>query len=85
MNLMVNDIIEMDNYSYKVLDIVNYKDNMYLFLINNDDFINDTAIVKALKSEKNIELMHIDDDKEFEYVLKKIYLDNKKAILSYFD
>ena len=85
MNIMVNDIIELDNYSYKVLDIINHKYDTYLYLINNEEFVNDTAIVKAVKKDRNIELKHIENDDEFEFVLKKIYLNHKRDILSYFD
>lgn len=85
MNIKVNDVLELDNDSYKVIDVINHNDNFYLFLINNDEFQNDTSIVKVIKNEKNIELKHIEDDKEFEVILKKIYLNHKRDILSYFD
>ncbi len=85
MNINVNDIIDFDNYSYRVLDIVHNNDNTYAYVINNEEFVNDTAIVKIHKTNNTIELKHIDDDNEFEYVLKKIYLNHKRDILSYFD
>ena len=82
---MVNDIVEFDNGTYKVLDIFNNNNNTYAFLINNDEFTNDVSIVKVIKNDKYYEFKQIDDDKEFEYVLKKIYLNHKRDILSYFD
>ena len=84
-NLKVNDIIDFDNYSYRVLDIINANEKTYLYIINNEEFVNDTSIVQAIKTNNSIELKYIEDDKEFEYVLKKIYLNHKRDILSYFD
>ena len=85
MNIKVNDILELDNYSYRVLDIIHYKENTYAYLINNEEFKNDTGIVKIIKRDKVIELDHINDNEVFEYVLRKIYLNHKRDILSYFD
>lgn len=85
MNLRVNDIIELDNYSYRVLDVINNMNNTYAYLINNEEFVNDTAIVKVIKKDKYIELTNIEDDSEFEYVLRRLYLNHKRDILSYFD
>ena len=85
MNLRVNDIIELDNYSYRVLDVINNMNNTYAYLINNEEFVNDTAIVKVIKKDRYIELSNIEDDNEFEYVLRRLYLNHKRDILSYFD
>ena len=59
MNVKVNDIIDFDNYSYKVLDIVNVDDKTYLYMINNEEFVNDTSIVQAVKSNNLLELKNI--------------------------
>ena len=85
MNIKVNDILELDNYSYRVLDIIHDKENTYAYLINNEEFKNDTSIVKIIKRDKAIELNHINDNDIFEYILRKIYLNHKRDILSYFD
>ena len=85
MNIKVNDIIEFDNFAYRVLDVITSKSNTYAYLINNEDFKNDTAIVKIVKSDRNLEAKHIDDDEEFEYILKKLYLNHKRDILGFFD
>ena len=85
MNIKVNDVLDFDNYSYRVLDVINSNGNTYAYLINNEEFKNDTSIVKIVKNNRNLEVMHIKDNTEFEYVLKKIYLNHKREILSYFD
>ena len=85
MKLNINDIIKLENGSYIVLDIINNRNNTYLFLINEDKYINDTSIVKANIKNNCIELNYIEDEEEFDYVLNKIYLDFKRDILSYFD
>lgn len=85
MNIKINDILDFDNYSYRVLDVINSNGNTYAYLINNEEFKNDTSIVKVLKNSRNLEVQHIKDNEEFEYVLKKIYLNHKRDILSYFD
>jgi len=85
MNIKVNDIVKFDNYSYQVLDIITFENNYYAYLINNDEFINDTSIVRLEKVGKMIDFRHIDNDIEFKYVLYKIYLNHKRDILSFFD
>lgn len=85
MTIKENDVIKFDNGSYLVLDLINYKKNMYAFLINNDKFTNDVSIVKVIKKDNYLDFLYIEDDKEFEYVLCKLYLDYKREILSFFD
>jgi len=85
MKIKVNDIVKFDNGSYQVLDLIKYKNNMYAFLINNDEFINDISIVKVIEQDNYLDFLYIEDDKEFEYVLCKLYLNYKRDILSYFD
>ena len=85
MKININDIVEFENGSYLVLDIINYKNNKYAFLINNDRFTNDVSIVKVIQKDKCLDFLYLDDDKEFEYVLCKLYLNYKRDILSYFD
>ena len=85
MKLSVNDIVKFDNGSYLVLDIINNKSSLYVFLINNDRFINDISIVKVTQKDNCLDFAFIDDDKEFEYILCKLYLNNKRNVLSLFD
>ena len=80
-----NDIIDFDNGSYLVIDTINIKNKTYLYLINNDNYTNDTSIVELVANNKNVECKHIEDDKIFEYLLKKLYVNHKRSILTYFD
>jgi len=82
MNININDILTFDNGEYLVVDII---DDRYLYLINNDILKNDIAIVKIVNKYNNIEINNIDNDDEFNYVIYKLYLKNKKNILNYFE
>ena len=54
MNIKVNDILVFNKKEYLVLEVI---DNRYLYLINNDTYENDTAIVKIVeKYGKQVEL-----------------------------
>lgn len=77
MNFMVDDIIYFNNYSYLVLDVIKKDEIVYLYLINNDEYINDTAIIKY----ENKEYKHIEDDNEFNYVVSKLLLDYKDDLI----
>lgn len=85
MKIKVNDIIKFDSFEYKVLDVIINNNNTYAYLINNDKFLNDVSIVKVKKKDNFLEFSHIEDDKEFDYVLCKLYLNYKRYILSFFD
>ena len=47
MNFKKNNIIKFNNGDYLILDILNYKENIYLYLINNDEYKNDVSIVRV--------------------------------------
>lgn len=74
------DILEFGKELYIILNVVNYNNNKYLYLINNDDYKNDTSIVKAVENDGVIEYIHIDDDKEFDHVVS-LLLENSKDLL----
>lgn len=80
MNIKVNDILVFKKKEYLVLEVI---DNRYLYLINNDHYQNDTAIVKIVEKYGNTELNNIDNDDEFNYAINKLYIKYKDDILKY--
>lgn len=81
MSFKIDDIIEFNNGQYLVLDVINKNDNTYLYLINNDEFLNDISITKVVNSDGKVEFTYIEDDNEFDFVMNKIFLDLKTDIL----
>ena len=71
MKISVNDVVKFDNFEYLVLDVIKNKNNTYAYLINNDKFLNDVSSVKVETKDNHLEFTHIEDDKEFDYVLCK--------------
>ena len=62
---------------YLVLDVVNYNENIFLYLINNNEFEDDISLVKVLEDGS---FGQINDEKEFDYVINKIFLDNEEDL-----
>ena len=81
MSFKIDDITEFNNGQYLVLDVINKNDNTYLYLINNDEFLNDISITKVVNSDGKVEFTYIEDDNEFDFVMNKIFLDLKTDIL----
>ena len=82
MNYEVDDVIEFKNGSYLVLDIIKKDENVYLYLINNDEFKDDIAITKVSNSNGNVEYSFINSEEEFNYILNKLFLNFKDDIIS---
>ncbi len=70
-----NNIIVFSNGKYRILDIVNINNNTYLYLINEDKYMDNTCIKKIKNTYENIELINIIDDQEFNEVLYELFLD----------
>ena len=83
MNFQVDDIIKYNNGEYLVLDVIKKDADVFLYLINNDEFVNDVAITKVKNNNGLIEYTYIDDDKEFNYVLNKIIVNSKDDLLEF--
>ena len=81
MNYNIDDIIKFKNGEYLVLDVIKNEGNTYLYLINNDEFLDDVSITKVKNENGKNTYVHIDNDEEFEYILNKIFLDFKEDIL----
>ena len=82
MNYEVDDVIEFKNGSYLVLDIIKKDENVYLYLINNDEFKDDIAITKVSNNNGNVENSFINNEEEFNYILNKLFLNFKDDIIS---
>ena len=81
MSYNIDDVIKFKNGNYLVLDVIKNEGNTYLYLINNDEFLDDVSITKVRNENgKNI-YSCIESDEEFEYVLNKLFLDFKEDIL----
>ena len=80
MNYSKDDLIKYNEADYLVLDVIDYKDNMYLYLINADEFENNTAIVKVNNVNGIAKYSHIEEDDEFNFVLSKLFLNHKDDI-----
>ena len=83
MKFAINDIIRFKNGNYLILDIINTNGNKYLYLINNDDYLNDVAITKVIENGGVVEYTPIDDNDEFNYVLNKLFLNIKDDIFKF--
>ncbi len=75
MNYEVDQVIQFKNGEYLILDVIKYKDFVYLYLINYNEFLNDTAIVKVVNGDKN-KYEYINSNEEFDYILNKLFLNN---------
>ena len=83
MEFAINDIIKFKNGNYLILDIINTNGNKYLYLINNDDYLNDVAITKVIENGGVVEYTPVDDNDEFNYVLNKLFLNIKDDIFKF--
>ena len=85
MNFKKNNIIKFNNGDYLILDILNYKENIYLYLINNDEYKNDVSIVRVDNNSGITKYSHIDDEDEFNYVINKLFLNHQTEIIEFLD
>ena len=83
MNLNIDDVIVFNDGEYLILDVIRENNNTYLYLINNDEFMDDVSIVKVNNNNNVIEYTAIDNDEEFDYVVNKIFLDFKDDVLDF--
>ncbi|MGM9874400.1 MAG: hypothetical protein ACI32H_00585 [Bacilli bacterium] len=83
MNFNIDDVIVFNDGEYLILDVIRENNNTYLYLINNDEFLDDVSIVKVNNNNNVIEYTAIDNDEEFDYVVNKIFLDFKDDVLDF--
>ena len=81
MNFNIDDVIVFNDGEYLILDVIRENNNTYLYLINNDEFLDDVSIVKVNNNNNVIEYTAIDNDEEFDYIVNKIFLDFKDDVL----
>ena len=79
------DILKFKNGEYLVLDIIDYNNNKYLYLINNNEYLNDTSITKVIDNNGVIEYIEIENNDEFNIILNKLFINAKKGILKLFE
>lgn len=80
-----NDIVGINNKNYLILDVIRNKQNMYLYLINNDEFENDVSIIKVNDNNGLIEFSQIENEEEFDFVLGKLFIDYRSDIEEYIE
>lgn len=83
MNYERFDVVELDGGEYIILNIITYKDNTYLYLINNDENKDDVLVVKVVENDGVVEYVSIENDTEFEYVINKLMVNNKDILEEY--
>ena len=83
MNFNIDDVIVFNDGEYLILDVIRENNSTYLYLINNDEFLDDVSIVKVNNNNNVIEYTAIDNDEEFDYVVNKIFLDFKDDVLDF--
>ncbi len=83
MNFNIDDVIVFNDGEYLILDVIRENNYTYLYLINNDEFMDDVSIVKVNNNNNVIEYTAIDNDEEFDYVVNKIFLDFKDDVLDF--
>ena len=83
MNFNIDDVIVFNDGEYLILDVIRENNNTYLYLINNDEFMDDVSIVKVNNNNNVIEYTAIDNDEEFDYFVNKIFLEFKDDVLDF--
>ena len=83
MNFNIDDVIVFNDGEYLILDVIRENNNTYLYLINNDEFLDDVSIVKVNNNNNVIDYTAIDNDEEFDYIVNKIFLDFKDDVIDF--
>ena len=78
MKYALDQIIKFKSSEYIILDIIKYEDNTYLYMINNNEFLDDVSIVKV---KEDGSLGYIEEENEFDYVVNRIFLDNQVDLM----
>ena len=77
-----DDVITLNNnWKYIVVDKININNQNYLFLINEDDNLNNVAIVKEQVKDNICYLENIDSETEFDEIIKVLSLNHKDEVL----
>ena len=83
MKYEVNKVIQFENGEYLILDVINKNNDVYLYLINNDEYKSDVSLVKVNNENNDIMYDYINDEEEFDYVLNQLFVNNEKDILNF--
>lgn len=81
------DVVEVNNKNFIVLNIINHNNNLYLYLINEDENNDEYSIVKVINQNDKIFFDGVSDE-EYQIIANKLVLDNKeemKEILSSYE
>lgn len=81
------DVVEVNNKNFIVLNIINHNNNLYLYLINEDENNDEYSIVKVINQNDKIFFDGVSNE-EYQIITNKLILDNKeemKEILSSYE
>ncbi|MBQ4263376.1 MAG: hypothetical protein IJB83_03920 [Bacilli bacterium] len=81
------DVVEVNNKNFIVLNIIDHNNNLYLYLINEDENNDEYSIVKVINQNDKIFFDGVSDE-EYQIITNKLVLENKeemKEILSSYE
>lgn len=70
------DVVEVNGRNFIVLNIINYNNNTYLYLINEDDNNDDCTIVR-LNKNNNTYIFEKVNEEELKIVMEKLLIEYK--------
>ena len=70
------DVVEVNGRNFIVLNIINYNNNAYLYLINEDDNNDDCTIVR-LNKNNNTYIFEKVNEEELKIVMEKLLVEYK--------
>lgn len=70
------DVVEVNGRNFIVLNIINYNNNTYLYLINEDDNNDDCTIVR-LNKNNNTYIFEKVNEEELKIVMEKLLVEYK--------
>lgn len=75
------DVVEVNGRNFIVLNIINYNNNTYLYLINEDDNNDDCTIVR-LNKNNNTYIFEKVNEEELKIVMEKLLVEYKDIAIN---
>ncbi len=82
MNYKRFDVIKFNNGEYLIINVVTIENNIYLYIINNDDDLNDVYIVKVINNNGSFEYISVNNDEEYSLIINSFPVDNNDNTIS---
>lgn len=74
------DVVNVNENNFIVLNKITYDDKTYLYLINEDEENDDSAVVKVDKKDNDTYIFSEVTNEELDIVLGKLIIENKEKI-----